>query len=521
MKNLFSYLPKKVLFAGAAVVATIGIATAATAWFPDRPTYTIEQPADHVTFNSITNNPNEGDERAFFEVKDAANTQPNGFSHTAQVSEGQELLLRAYVHNNARDDLNGTNFNGPGVARNTKVRFHVPTATGQALRANAYISADNATPREVADTIDLSGNSNFSLEYVPGSAVQYTNVVPSGIPLSDSIVTTGAPIGYTEANGVVPGCFQYSSIVTIKVKVKTPKYSVQKSVRFEGQTSNDWKESVNAEPGQTVEWRIEFKNTGQTPLNSVKVVDEVPAGLTVVPGSVRLFNGNYPSGYTFPDSSIQSNGRQVNVDIGNYNPGINAFVLFKTKTPTTGQTECGDKKFTNKAFATPEGYGAVVDTAEVNVKGKEDCKPPENPSYDCKMITVTQLGGRKIRVDVNTTATNGATVKSYSYDFGDGKPALVTDKNPVEYTYDKDGNFVVRVSVDFTVNGQTKTVSNDVCAKPVNFTTPTTPITPASTPTSGKLVETGAGDVLGIFAAVTVAGAMAHRLFASRLSARS
>src|SRR5690606_25585049 len=105
-----------------------------------------------------------------------------------------------------------------------------------------------------------------------------------GMPLNDSIVTTGAHIGYTKADGNYPGCFEYTSYVTVKVKIKKPSYKIEKSVRHEGQTSNDWKESVTAEPGKNVEWRIAFTNTGTTQLQDVVVLDQVPAGLTVVPG---------------------------------------------------------------------------------------------------------------------------------------------------------------------------------------------------------------------------------------------
>jgi uncharacterized repeat protein (TIGR01451 family) len=416
MNQVLSRLSKK----GIAVLATVAIVFGATgiasAWFPDRPTYTIQQPADHVTFNSITNNPDEGDERAFFEVKDATNTQPNGFLHTAtNLTSGQELLLRVYVHNNAADNLNGTNFDGPGVAKNTKVRIYLPTANAQALRANAYISADNATPREVSDSIDLSGTGPFSLEYVPGSAVQYTNAVPSGIKLSDSIVTTGAPIGYNQADGIVPGCFQYSSIVTVKVKVKAPAYSVAKTVRLEGQTAADWKETVQAKAGQNVEWRVEFKNNGNTALSHVKLVDNIPAGLTVVPGSIKLYNGNNPNGVAVTDAAIQASGRQINVDIGNYNPASNAIVVYKTKVAADKDIACGGAKYTNVAYVTPEGLGTVNDTAEATVA--KVCQP----------------------------------------------------------------------------------------------TTPTTP---------KQLPNTGAGDVIGIFSAVTVAGALAHRYVWARRFAR-
>lgn len=377
--NIVSIMPKKAVLALATVAAVFGITGMATAWFPERPTYTIQNPAPHVTFNSITNNPNEGDERAFFEVKDAAHTQTDGFAGSINnLNDGQELLLRVYVHNNAADNLNGTNLDGSGVARNTKVRIHLPTATANALRANAYISADNAQPREVADHIDISDDGAFKLEYVPGSARQYTNAVPNGITLNDSIVTTGAPIGYTQADGNVPGCFQYSSIVTVKVKVKAPAYSVAKTVRFEGQTSADWKESLNAKPGQTVEWRVTFKNNGGTPLSNVKIVDNLPNGMTFVPGSIKLLNGNHPNGIAVSDEAIQANGRQVNADIGNYNPGSTAHLVFKTKVAADKDVPCGGAKYVNVAYATPQGSGTVNDSAEV-VVDKAACATPTTP----------------------------------------------------------------------------------------------------------------------------------------------
>ncbi len=509
MKKLFSRLPKKMIVSVATVSAIVGIASIAGAWSPERPTYTIENPADHVTFNSITNNPNYGDERTFFDVKDATNTAQGGFVDRQNVStSSDELLLRVYVHNNAASSLNAS---GEGIARNTQVRIHLPTATDDALRANAYISADNATPAVVSDTVDFVGSSDFSLEYVPGSAVAYTNAVPSGMPLNDSIVTTGAHIGYDQANGNYPGCFEYTSIVTIKVKVVKPSYKVEKSVRLEGQTSNDWKENVTVDPGTNVEWRVAFTNTGTTQLKDVVVLDQVPAGLTVVPGSVKLYNSNNPNGYTYPDSAVQNNGRQVNVNIGTYNPGSNAFVLFKTKTPSAEELECGKKSYMNIAYATPKDSGTVNDGASVKVDTKEDCEEPEEPAYACDLVTVTKLGDRKVRVTTEATGTNGASVKQYHYNFGDGSDVLVTDQSTVEHTYAADGTYAIRVDVTFTVNGVDKTVSSENCEAVVTFTTDVPP-----TPETPELPKTGAASLIGLFTIVTSAAAIAHNVFSRR-----
>ena len=190
--------------------------------------------------------------------------------------------------------------------------------------------------------------------------------------------------------------------------------------------------------------------------------------------------------------------------------------MFKTKVPELKDLECGVNKFDNIAYATPEGYGAVNDGADITVDGNE-CKP-ENPSYSCDLVTLEQLGGRKVKATVKTTAINGAKVNNYVYDFGDKSEKLVTDKTSAEHTYANDGSYVVRVAVNVTVNGKNQLVESDKCAAPVKFESgkPVTPVTPTTPTTPSALPNTGAGDIAGIFVAVTVAGAVAHRLVLSR-----
>src|SRR3989344_3864945 len=105
-------------FAGTAAIAQFG---------PDRPTkkYVQGQPGfDHVTFNSFTGVPNIGDERNFLTGKiDGA---PDGFYDPMnQVRDGNEILVRVYIHNGADSSLNSDANNKVGIARNTKVRVEV------------------------------------------------------------------------------------------------------------------------------------------------------------------------------------------------------------------------------------------------------------------------------------------------------------------------------------------------------------------------------------------------------------
>src|SRR5687768_17211594 len=72
--TILRYVPKRSALVAGLFVATLVPATL-FAWGPDRPTYTMENPAPHVTFNSMTNNPNYGDEREFVTVKDLTTGQ--------------------------------------------------------------------------------------------------------------------------------------------------------------------------------------------------------------------------------------------------------------------------------------------------------------------------------------------------------------------------------------------------------------------------------------------------------------
>src|SRR3989344_5547339 len=109
----------------------------------DRPTFTWENAASYVTFNSITNNPVAGDERPFLDGK--VTTASGNNVDKINVKSNDEVVLRVYFHNNAKASLNL-------VSTNTKVKILLPKTPKTATYAAGYITSDNANPRVVADT---------------------------------------------------------------------------------------------------------------------------------------------------------------------------------------------------------------------------------------------------------------------------------------------------------------------------------------------------------------------------------
>lgn len=465
MKRIFSYLPKKLMAVFIAFAMMVGVGVAVQATFgPDRPTFTWERPASYVTFNSMTNNPVVGDERTFMK-----GAKPGAASFTDPVTgvvDGEEVTVQMYVHNNAAANLNLK-------ATNTTVKVALPTGSKQIQQLTGYISADNANPKTVTDTLDISASNNGYMEiaYVPGSASYKNN--KGTFKLADSIVTTGAQIGYDQMNGVVPGCEEFSGWVTLRIKVNMPRYVVQKSARLAGEGADRWRESVNAKIGDTIEWRIEVRNIGSTTLNNIIVLDELPPYMTVEAGSVKLINANYPSTnpYVYPASAIQQkNGLYyVNVDTGSYLPNSNGFVRFSSKIVNDPKISCDNQKLTNKAYATPKGYGTVSSYAYVIVVNDKPCTEPEKPVYSCDALSVNVIGDRKISATVTYTAKGGATFNNATFDFGDSQKET-TKNTTVEHTYSKIGTYTVKVVPTFMVDGKVVTAAeNAACSKQVTF----------------------------------------------------
>lgn len=357
-----------------AMIAAIGVASilpvSAMAYSPERTTYTIEHPADRITFNSITNNPNYGDERNFMVAKPLSNTNAGGWSDTyATVTGDEEYLVRVYVHNNAAANLNL-------VAENTRVRVSLPTTTAKEVRIGAFVSADNATPKEVYDDVIFKSDSKlFNIAYIAGSARYYNNANAStGFTISDSLVTSaGAQVGYNQMDGKVQGCYQYSGILTFKIKIQTQKtaaFNITKQVRKVGDT--EWSKKVTVNAGEKVEYQLMYHNIGQSTQNGVVVKDYLPTGVSALASTLKLKNATNPNGNLVNNQDALFNGNGLN--IGNYTANSNAYMMFTATVPNNEDLKvCGNNIFRNRVIVyTPEGN--LEDVADVVVT-KTNCTP--------------------------------------------------------------------------------------------------------------------------------------------------
>ncbi len=475
------YVPKHFGVFAAVAVATIG--TALTfAWGPGRDTYTMAQPADHITFNSITDNSEVGDERNFLVVKDAANTAAGGWQDSVTVEPGKEYLVRLYVHNDAAANLNL-------VATNTRAMVALGTNTGTKVSMTGYVSADNATPTQVWDDASFTSSNNFNMTYIAGSAHIYNNATGiNGRAVADAIMNgTGTPIGYDANNGKLPGCMQYASYILFKVKPQfqqTANFTLVKDVRKSGTPTYGQTAAVN--PGDKVDYRITFQNIGTAQLDNVVIKDMLPTGITYVAGTAKLTNSNhqYPNMLSLPDSLFTSTG----VNIGNYPSTSNAFVTFTGQVAANDNlATCGANTLTNVAKAESD-YGYTTDTAVVTTN--KTCEQPK-PVYSCDGLAVDKISRTDFKFTVSKTVQNATYVKTIFVIRNEAGAVVATVDSVsgvLSYTQNTVGKYTVQASVVVNVGGVEKTVTSDDCKKPFEVVSVPTGKVEVCDATSGKII---------------------------------
>ena len=531
MKSLTSLIrraPRRFSAVVAILAAAIVVPAAVFAWGPTRTTFTIEKPASYVTFNSITNNPNIGDERNFVGIREVGSS--NVWYDDMTVKEGKEYYVRMYVHNNAASNLKL-------VAENVTAKFNLPTTTGKSIQVNGFLSASNAKPTEVYDHATFNGDKNFNLAYVKDSLKYENNAFgAAGAKLSESIFTSaGAKLGYDKLDGKIPGCFQYAGYVTFKVK---PQFEQNNDFEFKKLVSkhgeNKWVESYKAQPGEVVDYILSYQNSGAVRQDGVTFRDELPEGLTYVKDSARWNNSSKQNVKPVADLAL-TNGTGVNV--GSYATKANAWMTFSAKVADKKDLKCGTNELVNTGRVTTGGYkkeddATVVVEKECPPEPKQirvcdldtnkvitidekdfDAKKHSKDLNDCKDITVCDLGTKTV-----------VTIKEHEYDSRKHSRNLDDCKEKEEIAVcDLDSNKVITIDEkDFDSKKHSKNLADckniQVCdresgnvttikesefdankhSRNLNDCKEVPPVTPVTPETPSELPQTGAGDVAAI-----------------------
>ena len=91
--------------------------------------------------------------------------------------------------------------------------------------------------------------------------------------------------------------------------------------------------------------------------------------------------------------------------------------------------------------------------------------PPAKPALTCDALQVTEISRNTFKFSVKATAKGGASITSYTYNFGDNN-IKTTNSSEIQYTYAKEGNYTVTITVNGKETGEVKR-QNPNCQKTV------------------------------------------------------
>jgi PKD repeat protein len=98
--------------------------------------------------------------------------------------------------------------------------------------------------------------------------------------------------------------------------------------------------------------------------------------------------------------------------------------------------------------------------------------PPPTPVYSCDQLTFDKISRLQYEFTGKATAEGGANITGYTIDYGDGNSEAIANPTAVKHTYDKDGTYAAKLSVNVKVNGTDKTVTSAACEVKVTVSPP-------------------------------------------------
>lgn len=367
MKHHFTNLKKATLVAATFALSSLPfIASNASAlvdtpWGPNRKTFTWENPAPYATFNSITNNPQLGDERNFVRIREVADGNKFGDEVTLEMGKTYEVYI--YYHNNA--DAHDVGKTAIGIADGASVKSSFPATVkkGEKATVTATIFAADTDPLAVWDGAYMMPSRDLYLRYVPGTATIHNGGALDGQSIGpDYLFGDGALLGYNKFSGILPGCNEYAGYITYQIFADAPDFTIKKSIVGD---------STTVKAGDEVTFKVRYENTGTMNQTNVVVKDTLPNNLTYISGSAILYNNNLPDGKSVNDDIITEQG----MNIGDY-AGTTGWAEVVYKAKVKDDVKCGDELTNSAIISTTDGNKTDSTTLTVTA---DNCNPPVTP----------------------------------------------------------------------------------------------------------------------------------------------
>ncbi|GFG66973.1 hypothetical protein MKUB_44630 [Mycobacterium kubicae] len=280
----------------------------------------MQTPSEYVTLNSITDNPDMGDERNFFRFKAA--DDPNAyFSNRIRIAPDHRYTAEVFFENSA----------SPGLASaiDTRVQVLLPSTVKGSAAGSAFVRASNASPPAVwqSSILTLPGPDDaVAIRFVPGTAILHSQGKSNGrqIDIGELVSDSGALVGCDELDGVVPSESRCEGWLTVDFVTDQPRFTVGAWLAAAG--SSEYGGNRDIKPGETVTVKMTYENTGTVEQDNVLMtLLSLPRCATVVPGTT-WFAADTTDGKW--QRSSEDIGPNHPLNVGNYNPHANVYIKF-------------------------------------------------------------------------------------------------------------------------------------------------------------------------------------------------
>lgn len=271
----------------------------------------------------------------------------------------------------------------------------------------------------------------------------------------------------------------------------------------------------SAKACDVVEYRLDLYNPGPDAVNNVKVEANIN---NMTPYTSYVSNATV---YT-PDGLTQ----QVNFNATlNMSPAetqtyvADSTVLLDNAGNVIASSANGTLADTITDDAGGIAIGSVGESVQEYLEFKAQLNCPTPTPAVCNSISTPVVDNKTVTIDeVNYTA-NDATVTGIKLDFGNGYTNVYqpTQSPLAVYTYPMAGSYTITATIQTNLGDVTNAAA--CSAKITPSTPPTNVVTVSQVTPPAQLINTGPGNTVGLFAGVTVLGAIVHRIYKHRKTA--
>lgn len=177
-------------------------------WGPERPLFDAKVGTSYATLNSVQNNPNIGDERGFYGIRESGTE--GSWKRRITLERGKEYVIRAYIDNTSDSK----------IAEGVRVMVDLPTCTGRSIESSGMLTSENAYPLQVWGAIGMTSPEPFNLAYVKDSARLYGNYTgKEGRFIDPAFLTSrGVLVGSRDLDGNVGPGYENALYFTFHVR---------------------------------------------------------------------------------------------------------------------------------------------------------------------------------------------------------------------------------------------------------------------------------------------------------------